>query len=167
LTRYSARIRSHLVSCGWRPWVSGFQRFSLSGSGEYLATSLPFMLFLTATFRAGKPTRRPRRRSSKGLRNRRVRFDKHGVTRRMPTDPLLALPLFEVFTSLASTPCFHGISSHGLLRLAERRTAHRDVCSAEFQRTRKLACLFREPPTSMRFSSSTFESRRNLQLRTS
>jgi hypothetical protein len=71
------------------------------------------------------------------LRNRRVRIDKHGVTRRVPTDPLLALPLSEVFTPLASTPCFHRISSHGLFRLAGRQAAHLDVGSAEFQRTRR------------------------------
>jgi len=87
--------------------------------------------------RAGKPTRCPRRRSSKGLRKRRIRIDKHSVTRRVPTVPLLALPLSEVFTPLVSTPCFHGISSHGLSRLAGRQAAHLDVGSAEFQRTRR------------------------------
>jgi hypothetical protein len=71
------------------------------------------------------------------LRKRRIRIDEHGVTRRMPTDPLLAFPFSEVFTPLALTPCFHGISSHGLSRLAERQAAHLDVGSAEFQRTRR------------------------------
>jgi hypothetical protein len=32
-------------------------------------------------------------------------------------------------------PCFHDASSLGLQHLAERRTVHRDACSAEFQRT--------------------------------
>ena len=76
-------------------------------------------------------------RGSKDLRIQKVRTDEHGVTRRTPTDPLLAFFPFEVFTSLASVPCFHGTSSHGLSRLAERQAAHRDVGSAEFQRTRK------------------------------
>lgn len=133
----SARNRSRLVSCEWRPWVSSFQRLSLTENGESFTASLPFMLFLVATFRTGKPARCPRHRSSKGVRNRRVRIGEHGVTRRAPTDPLLALPLSEVFTSLVSTPCFHGISSHGLVRLAEWQATRRDVCSAEFQRTRK------------------------------
>ena len=88
-------------------------------------------------FLAGKPVWSPRRRSSKGLRYRKVRFDKHGVTRRMPTDPLLAFCLSEVFTPLASTPCFHEVFSLGLSRLAERQAAHLDVGSAEFQRTRR------------------------------
>jgi hypothetical protein len=52
------------------------------------------------------------------------------------TDPLIALPLFEVFTPLASAPCFHEASSHGLFHHNERRTDRSDVGSAEFQRTR-------------------------------
>jgi hypothetical protein len=87
------------------------------------------------TFQTGKPKCSVHRRSSKGLRNQRARFDKHSVTRRMPTDPLLAFYLSEVFTPLASTPCFHEVSSLGLSRPAARQAAHRDVGSAEFQRT--------------------------------
>jgi hypothetical protein len=81
-----------------------------------------------------KPT--SQRRSSKDLRTQEVRTDKHGVTRRMPTVPLLALHPYEVFTPLASAPCFHEASSLGLFRHAERQAVHRNVGSAEFQRTR-------------------------------
>jgi hypothetical protein len=35
------------------------------------------------------------RRDSKGLRIRKIRFDEHGVTRRTPTDPLLAVIPFR------------------------------------------------------------------------
>jgi hypothetical protein len=83
----------------------------------------------------GKPMNSLRRRDSKGLSNWKIRSDEHGVTRRTPVDPLLALHLSEVFTPLASTSCFHEVSSLGLSRLAERRTAHLDAGSAEFQRT--------------------------------
>ena len=76
-------------------------------------------------------------RGSKDLRIQKVRTDKIGVTRAMPTDPLLAFFPFEVFTPLASVPCFHGTSSLGLSRPAERQAVHRDVGSAEFQRTRR------------------------------
>jgi hypothetical protein len=48
LTLYSAYDPSRLVSCGWRPWASDLQRFSLSESGKRLATYLPFMLLLDA-----------------------------------------------------------------------------------------------------------------------
>jgi hypothetical protein len=83
----------------------------------------------------GKPMSFTLRRGSKGLRPRKVRTDEHGFTRRTPTDPLLAFTLSEVFTPLASAPCFHETSSHGLSRLAERQAAHLDVGSPEFQRT--------------------------------
>jgi hypothetical protein len=53
------------------------------------------------------------------------------------------------------------------LRLAGRQAAHLDAGSAEFQRTRRLACLFRELPTSLRFPSSTAESRGTRWLLTS
>jgi hypothetical protein len=96
------------------------------------------MLFIGALRSAsGKPeSHAKQRRSSKDLRIQEVRTGKHGVTRRIPTDPLLALHPFEVFTPLASASCFHETCSLGLSRPAERQAAHRDVGSAEFQRTR-------------------------------
>jgi hypothetical protein len=112
-----------------------FQRFSLPGSEKRL-TALPSLpAVLRRAPDSGEPKPFTRRRGSKGLRIRRVRIDKLGVTRGMPTDPLLALPLAEVFTPPASASGHHQASSHGLSRLAGRRTAHLDVGSAEFQRT--------------------------------
>jgi hypothetical protein len=45
---------------------------------------------------SGEPDPATRRRGFEDSRTREVRFDKLGVTRGMPTDPLLALPLSEV-----------------------------------------------------------------------
>jgi hypothetical protein len=88
------------------------------------------------TNQIGKPKKPVLRRSSEGLRICEIRIGEHGVTRRTPTDPLLAFILSEVFTPLDSASCFHVASSHGLSHLAGQRTAHLDIGSAEFQRTR-------------------------------
>lgn len=113
----------------------GFQRFSLPGSEERLTTTLPLVPFLARRVEPANRIHCQRRRGSRDSRIREVRIDRLSVTRGVPTDPLLALPLFEVFTPPALVSCFHEASSHGLLRLAGRRTVHLDGGSAEFQRT--------------------------------
>jgi hypothetical protein len=127
-----------------------FQRFSLSGSRLRLSTRpVPHAVSHNAT-NASEPTNPAKCRGFRDLSTRKVRFDKLGVTRGMPTDPLLASPLSEVLNPLALASCFHETSSHGLQHLPERRTVHVDACSAECQRTRGLVRLFRERPTSLR-----------------
>jgi len=112
-----------------------FQRFSLTGSELRLTTPLAPHAVTRFASAAGEPTTSAPRPDSRDLRTRRVRFDKPGFTRGMSSDPLLALPLSEVFTPSALASCFHETSSLGLQHLAERRTVHRDACSAECQRT--------------------------------
>jgi hypothetical protein len=154
LTPYSARIPSRLVSCGCRPWASDLQRFSLSENEERLTTPDPFMLFF-ARSSARRTVRFLMTPQLQGFAQSESPFRR---TRCYPTNAgrsSRGLDLSEVFTPLVSTPCFHEASSLGLSRPAVRQAAHRDVGSAEFQRTRGLACLFRELPTSMRFPSFT------------
>jgi hypothetical protein len=107
-----------------------FQRVSLSGSEENLTAPMPSMPFLAASPKPASCSRLHTAAAPRIERTRSVRTDEHGVTRRTPTDPLLALPLSEVFTPLASAPCFHGTSSHGLSRLAGRtsRPSRRWLC---------------------------------------
>jgi hypothetical protein len=127
-----------------------FQRFSLLSSRLRLSTRpVPHAVSHNAII-ASEPTNPAECRGSRDLSIQEVRFDKPGVTRGMPTDPLLASPLSEVLNPLALASCFHETSSHGLQHLPERRTVHVDACSAECQRTRGLICLFRERPTSLR-----------------
>ena len=113
-----------------------FQRFSLSGSRLRLTTRPALHAVSHNAFDAGEPTTHAKYRGSKDSSTQKVRSNKSGVTRGMLADPLLVLPLSEVFTPLALASCFHDASSHGLLHLAERQAAHFDVCSAECQRTK-------------------------------
>jgi hypothetical protein len=125
-----------------------FQRFSLPGSRSRL-TTFPFPHAVSHNASAiGEPMTPAKCRGSKDLSIQKVRFTKLGVTRGMATDPLLELPLFEVFTPLALASCFHDASSLGLPHLAERRTALRDACSAEFQEPEDRLISFesRRPP---------------------
>jgi len=139
-----------------------FQRFSLPGSRLRL-TTLPFLHAVShSAVINGEPKNLAKCRGSKDLSIQKVRFDKPGVTRGMPTDPLLASPLSEVLTPLALASCFHDASSHGLSHFAGRQAAHRNVCSAEFQRTRSLVCLFREQPTSLRFAIKCRDDPKNI-----
>jgi hypothetical protein len=129
-----------------------FQRLSLPGSRLRLSTRPVPHAVSHSTFLTGEPTNPAKCRGSRDLSIQEVRFDKLGVTRGMPTDPLLASPLSEVLNPLALASCFHETSSHGLQHLPERQAVHVDACSAECQRTRGLVRLFRERPTSLRFA---------------
>jgi hypothetical protein len=161
LTLYSAHNPSRPISCGKRPWVSAFRGFPFSVAETPHDASFPLSVFRRYSG-PGEPGTSQRRRGSRDLSTREVRIDESGVTRSTPTDPLLASHLSEVFTPLDSASCLHEASSLGLSRLAGRRTALRDVCSAEFQRTRGLARLFRGLPTSLRFMSSAVTSREKI-----
>jgi hypothetical protein len=134
LTLCSACIRSRLVSCGWRPWASNLQRFSLPDSEERLTTPYPFMLF-PARILGQRTIRLSMTPQLQGFAQSRSPFRQ---TRCYPTNTGRSSPgldLSEVFTPLVSTSCFHEVSSLGLSRPAVRQAAHRDVGSAEFQRT--------------------------------
>jgi hypothetical protein len=129
-----------------------FQRFSLPSSRLRLSTRpVPHAVSHNAIL-ASEPTNPAECRGSRDLSIQEVRLDKLGVTRGMPTDPLLASPLSEVLNPLALASCFHETSSHGLQHLLERQAVHVNACSAECQRTTGLASLYRERPTSLRFA---------------
>jgi hypothetical protein len=123
--------------CFMRATPLGFclQRFSLSGSERRLTASPAPLVVTRCASEAGEPATSSHRRDSRDLRIQKVRINELGVTRGPSTDPLLALPLFEVFTPSASASCYHETSSLGLQHSARRRTVRRNVCSAEFQST--------------------------------
>jgi hypothetical protein len=105
------------------------------------------------------------RRGSKGLRTRKIRLDEHGVTRRTPTDPLLAFTLSEVFTPLASAPCFHGTSLMGFHASLSGKPPISTLALQSFKEPEDRLVSFENcrPP---RLVSSAVTSRTMIRLRT-
>ena len=91
---------------------------------------------------------------SRGLSNRGIRTRRAQCYLCSQADPLLAFVLSKACPSRASTPCLHGISSHGLYHIPEHRSARECTGSPEFQRTARCAHLLRDAPTLMRFVPS-------------
>jgi len=108
LTFYSASSRPNLVSCWWHSWTLGFQRFSPVRSEQRLSAPLVLLAVLPVPrrFRSAAPRICA---STRSVRRSEV------LPPTVNVDPLLASLPSEVDLS-ASSPCFQGDSSHGLLR---------------------------------------------------
>jgi hypothetical protein len=126
------------------------QRFSLPGSGPHLSMKPA----LHAVFHDRNP-RPPGCVSSaydfEDLRIRGVRSEQAGVTRLPSADPLLALSLYEVFPLVAWVCVATDLLSWAWTQRWTIEIDHRCVCSSEFQRATRLACLCSRLPTSVRF----------------
>jgi hypothetical protein len=135
-----------------------FQRFPLSGSrcaSRHNLSLLPFHRAVLASARTDRCCTR-----LQGFEHPESPF---ATGRRYPVSvgrSSLSVFLFEVFPHAASASCFHEASSHGLVHGAGRSRPEGSElpspCSLfRVSKNRRVACLFRELPTSVRFSSSS------------
>jgi hypothetical protein len=97
-----------------------FQRLSLPGSEDHLTAPFPFVPFAATPPSPASRKLRSHAAASRIFASRKSVPAGSVLPKVPPADPLLALPLVEVFTPPASASCFHEASSHGLLRLTER-----------------------------------------------